>query len=53
MNDSSTSADTAASSAVMDSAGLWLMPPAQRTNSIATRVRSAIAIASWPAPLGR
>ena len=36
----------------MDSAGWWLIPPLQRTNSIPTSVKRAIAIASWPAPLG-
>ena len=35
---------------VIDSAGLWLMPPLQRTNSMAAGHRSAIATASWPAP---
>ena len=37
---------TATSSCVTDSAGWWLTPPLQRTNSIPTGQRSAIAIAS-------
>src|SRR5712692_10605633 len=46
-----TSIATATSSVVTDSAGLWLMPPLQRTNSIPTSVNADIATASWPAPL--
>ena len=49
---SSTRAATSASASVMDSAGWWLIPSLQRTKSIPTAVRCAIAIASWPAPLG-
>ena len=51
----STSARTAssASSARMDSAGLWLIPPAHRTNIIPIGQRLAIAVPSCPAPLGK
>src|SRR4051794_20514537 len=48
-----TSIATATSAASTASAGWWLMPPAQRTNSIATSHRRDITAASWPAPLGR
>src|SRR3989442_11161329 len=47
----STSIATATSSVVTDSAGLWLTPPLQRTNSIPTSVSADMATASWPAPL--
>ena len=48
---SSTCPASSASSAVMVSSGLWLMPPLpQRVNSMATSVICAICIASWPAP---
>ncbi len=54
MKSSSTRAAISASSAVMVSSGLWLMPPLpQRVNSMATSVIAAIAIASWPAPDSR
>ena len=43
---------SATSSSVTDSSGWWLMPPAQRTNSIAVSVTRAIVTASCPAPLG-
>src|SRR5258706_12014959 len=46
-----TSMATATSSSVTDSAGVWLMPPLQRTKSIATSVSPAITTASCPAPL--
>jgi hypothetical protein len=51
MNRSNTSIAAAASSTVIDSAGLWLTPPAQRTKSIATGSRVESDTASWPAPL--
>jgi hypothetical protein len=41
-----TRAAAATSSGATDSSGLWLMPSAHRTNSIATSTRSAIATAS-------
>src|SRR5437773_12319800 len=41
------------SSLAADSAGLWLIPPWQRTNNIATGATAAMAAASWPAPLAR
>src|SRR5207302_1391608 len=47
----STSSATATSSVVTDSAGLWLTPPLQRTNSIPTSVSEDITTASCPAPL--
>src|SRR5438105_3594480 len=50
---SRTSIAVATSSTVTDSAGLWLTPPLQRTNSIPISVIDAIATPSWPAPLGR
>ena len=50
MKSSSARAATPASSRVIDSAGLWLMPPPQRTKSIATSVIALIAWPSWPAP---
>src|SRR5258708_18802220 len=50
-NPDSTSIATATSSVVTDSAGLWLMPPLQRTKSIPTSVRADMATASCPAPL--
>ena len=51
---SSTCAAMSASSAVIVSSRLWLMPPLpQRVNSIATSVMFAIAIASCPAPEAR
>ena len=40
------------SRALANSAGLWLMPPRQRTNSIADGQSRAITWASWPAPDG-
>src|SRR6266852_9471205 len=52
-NRETTSIATATSSVVTDSAGLWLMPPLQRTNSIPTSVSADIAPASCPAPLAR
>src|SRR5713226_4755477 len=50
-NPLSTSIATATSSVFTDSAGLWLMPPLQRTKSIPTSVRADMATASCPAPL--
>src|SRR4029079_9601546 len=40
------------SATLVNSAGLWLMPPRQRTNSIAEGQSRAITWASWPAPDG-
>src|SRR5690606_25234742 len=41
------------SSLVVDSRGLWLMPPCcPRTNSMACGITSCSFMASWPAPLG-
>src|SRR5262245_7693501 len=42
---------TRTSASLADSAGLWLMPPLQRTNNIATGQMADIAAASCPAPL--
>src|SRR5262249_43743550 len=47
-----TRAESSASSTVIASAGLWLTPPLQRTNSIPISATSTIAMPSWPAPLG-
>src|SRR5258706_13224604 len=47
----STSIATATSSMVTDSAGLWLTPPLQRTNSMPTSVSADMTTASGPAPL--
>src|SRR5438067_12147972 len=47
-----TSIATATSDVCTDSAGLWLTPPLQRTNSMPTSVSADITTASWPAPLG-
>src|SRR5207253_7203337 len=47
----STSMATPTSAVVTDSAGLWLTPPLQRTNSIPTSVSEDITTASCPAPL--
>src|SRR3954469_25806674 len=49
----STRAPSAASASVIDSAGLWLMPPLQRTKSIAMSAIDLSAMPSWPAPEGR
>jgi len=46
MKRSKTRADSAASSAVIDSSGLWLMPSLQRTNSMPISASSTIAIPS-------
>ena len=48
---SRTSSATATSAGSTDSSGWWLIPPAQRTNSIATGMAADSATASWPAPL--
>ena len=40
------------SATLANSAGLWLMPPRQRTNSMADGHSRAITCASWPAPDG-
>ena len=40
------------SASLANSAGLWLMPPLQRTNSIAIGQSFDITCASWPAPEG-
>src|SRR5260221_578001 len=45
-------APTAASSSVIDSAGLWLMPPLQRTKSMAMSAIDFSAMPSCPAPEG-
>ena len=49
---SSTRAPASASATSTCSSGWWLMPPRQRTNSMATSAMSIIAIPSCPAPLG-
>src|SRR5207253_8806106 len=46
-----TSSAISTSSVVTDSAGWWLTPPLQRTNSIAIPVRLETSTPSWPAPL--
>ena len=53
MKRSSTRAPVATSSTSTASAGLWLMPPLQRTNSMPIGAMSMIAMPSWPAPDGR
>src|SRR5271168_2206548 len=43
---------SAQSSTVIDSSGLWLTPPLQRTNSMPAGQSLPITIVSWPAPDG-
>ena len=42
----------AQSSSLINSAGLWLIPPLQRTNSIPAGAARPMTIVSWPAPDG-
>ena len=42
----------AQSASLINSAGLWLTPPLQRTNSMPAGQRWPITIVSWPAPDG-